>query len=414
MKLTESDVRNARPSDKLRRISDGGGLYLEVAPTGAKTFRIKCRFEGSQPTLKVGPYPEVSLRQARSARARVLAALDEGVDPRTLPVVKGGRPATVHRARPEGRTARARADAWSVLAEDYRTFRFAEAPHPSTVRKVGRQIDVTIDALRAKPVGKITAQDVLDMVDPYVRSGKIETAHEIRARAADMFDFFSAKGYPNANPARVVLRAMPKRRRGHFPGFTNPADVADLLQSIRGYRGSPQARLGLLLSAYLFPRNAMLRGMTWAEINEADYEVPMWEVPADRMKGENGIRAFEFLVPLPRQAVALLDELKGCAGQSPFVFPAPRNGTKTILDMTWNKALRALGYDTRTEHCHHGFRITASTNLNEMGFNRDWIERQLAHIDGRSVRGTYNKAQYLDGRIEMMQRYADWLDGLKS
>jgi len=195
---------------------------------------------------------------------------------------------------------------------------------------------------------------------------------------------------------------MVKRRRGSFNGLIDPKDVGKLMRAIRANEGSePQVRAALLLSAYLFPRNSELRGMLWTEI---DWKGALWEIPAARMKMKR-----DHLVPLPTQALAILRELQPWTGRAKLAIPAPRDHGKMVSDATFNAALRRLGFSS-DKHVHHGFRTTASTNLNELGYNRDWIERQLAHVPGDKVRGTYNKAQYIRGRTEMMQAYADWLD----
>jgi integrase len=194
---------------------------------------------------------------------------------------------------------------------------------------------------------------------------------------------------------------MVKRRAGSHAGATDPKLVGKLMRALRSYQGEPQVRVALLLSAYLFPRNTELRGMRW---NEVDWEKALWSIPGSRMKMKR-----DHLVPLPRQAVALLREIRPWSGRSALVIPSPRSLANMVSDMTFNAALRRLGFPKEV-HVHHGFRVTASTTLNELGFNKDWVERQLAHVTGNTVRGTYNKAEYLPGRVQMMQAYADWLD----
>lgn len=404
MPLTDSSIRALKPGSSRTRHSDGLGLFLEVNPTGSKLFRISYRFAGKQTQLKLGEYPRTTLKEARLRRDRVRLALEEGVDPRSLEFVAD----PIERRAQALRDAGAEAECWRKHTNAYREFRERQGMHPSTAAKLHRQLDVTIEKLGDLIVDEIEAKDILDLVRPYEDAGKVETAHELRSRCSQIFDFAAANGVRNFNPARVVTGAMIKRRRGRFPGLIEPKAVGVLMRDIRGYRAhQPQVRIGLLLSAYLFPRSAMIRGMRWDEIN---WEDSLWEIPSDRMKGSNGDSDCDHLVPLPRQALALLGEISSWTRNHPLVLPSPYDGTRPLSDMTFNKALRSLGYDTRTEHCHHGFRITASTNLNELGFNRDWIETSLAHMDKNLVRGTYNKAQYLTGRREMMQAYADWLD----
>jgi len=204
------------------------------------------------------------------------------------------------------------------------------------------------------------------------------------------------------DPAAITIDAMVKRRWGEFSGITHPRDVGPLMRAIRNYKEDNRfVGSALLLSAYLFPRNSELREMKWSEI---DWSRKIWEIPGERMKMKR-----DHLVPLPRQAVDILTNVREWDVGSSLVFPSPRDAKRMVSDMTFNSALRRLGYNNDT-HVHHGFRTTASTNLNELGWNADWIERQLAHVSANKVRSSYNKAEYIGGRTEMMQFYADWLD----
>lgn len=395
MPLTDAQIRALKPTDREQRFSDGGGLSLKVTRAGTKTFTLRVMEDGQRKTITLGNYPDMKLTDARAKRdaLRVLAA-------------NGAPVAEIAPEKPEKPKAPAPAsDAWEPVARRYLEFRARQGMHYRTRAKLERQIELTILGLGKKRIAEITAQDILDLVRPVEDKGKVETAHEIRSRCAQVLDFAEAEGIPNQNPARKAVGAMVKRKRGKFPGLTDPRAIGRLLRTIRAFdRCEPVVRTGLLLSAYLFPRNDQLRGMTWDEI---DFHTRLWEIPAARMKGAD---AQDQLVPLPRQAVELLEEIRPWTGRSPLVLPSPRGADCKLSDMAFNMALRRMGYCTQTQHCHHGFRTTASTSLNEMGFNRDWIERQLAHVDQDTVRRGYNKAQYLDGRTRMMQEYADWLD----
>jgi len=395
MPFTESQLKARKPGARVEKMFDGGGLFLEVSPTGRKTFRLNYRFEGRMRTKSLGLYPEVKLADARIAREQVKALLRSGVDPEAGALVKR---AAAKREEPKI----ARAGMWEKLAADYIEFRRRDGAHWKTMTKLERQVGVTLPKLGKKHVSEITATDILDAVRPIENAGRIETAHETRSRCSQIFEFAEAKGFPNTNPAKVSRGAMIKRRPGSLSGLTDPKEIGGLIRAIRGYsEGEPQIRAALLLSAYLFPRNTELRGMLWSEI---DWTAAVWEVPGSRMK-----MGRDHVIPLPRQAVKVLKDIQAWTGRSLYVIPAPRNFSKIVIEATFNRALLRMGYSA-DRHVHHGFRTSASTSLNELGFNRDWIERQLAHVEGNKVRGTYNKAQYLDGRTTMMQAYADWLD----
>lgn len=387
MALTDAQIRSLKPEGSERKYSDGGGLYLAVTRVGTKTFRVKHHGK----TITLGTYPDMRLTDARSERDRI----------------KRGEEATpaAPAVRPEPSPDKPPSDAWSEVADRYFKYRVRDGMHYRTRAKLERQVAATVAVIGGKRIADVTAPDILEIVRPYEDAGKVETAHEIRSRCSQIFEFAKGEGIPNMNPATVVTKAMVRRKRGKFPGLTEPRAVGRLMRTIRSFDlCEPQIRTALLLSAYLFPRNDQLRGMRWDEI---DFQTNLWEIPKARMKGAD---AQDQIVPLPRQAVALLREIRAWTGDSPLVIPAPRDFRRKVSDSTFNSVLRRMGYCTKTVHCHHGFRTTASTNLNEMGFNRDWIERQLAHVDEDTVRRGYNKAQYLEGRTRMMQEYADWLD----
>lgn len=414
--LTDSLIAQAQPTAKKQRLKDGRGLYVEVLPSGRKTFRLNYRLAGKLRDLRLGQFGVIRLADARFRADQAREMIARGEDPANADLVSGPPPVLAEASaaaepvyapveRRQEPAPEEAPDAWSKIAADYLAYRLRAGTHHRTRQKLERQVLHTIDVLGHTRIADVTAADILALVKPFEDDGRVETAHEIRSRCAQIMDYAEAKGFPNGNPAARVVKAMLPRKRGHFPGLIEPKAVGKLMRDIRAFDAcEPQTRWGLLLSAYLFPRSDQLRGATWDEI---DLEAAMWEIPGARMKGES---APDHLVPLPRQVVRLLEEIAEFTGRGRYVLPSPRGQDAKMSDGTFNMLLRRMGYDTRRVHCHHGFRITASTNLNEMGFNRDWIERQLAHVDRDAVRAGYNKAQYIRGRTEMMQTYADWLD----
>ncbi len=398
MPLTDAEIRGFRSEKQRFRRSDGRGLFLDIMPSGKKVFRLAYRSDGKQRTLLIGEYPAVRLADARLQVAEFKRELRQGVDPKAA-----SRP-TVYENENENENSTA-GDArplWRDIAHDYLMLRQRSGAAPRTLAKLYRQVGVTIDKLGDRPIDDIFAADILSVVNPIAEAGRVENAHEIRTRFSQIFRYAAARGLVQSNPAALTIDAMIKRRRGEFAGVTEPKAVGELVRAIQAYRERHFiVGTALLLSAYLFPRNTELRGMKWSEV---DWERGLWEIPGTRMKMRR-----EHLVPLPKQAIALLAELREIDFGSPLVFPSPRDPNRMVSEMTFNAALRRLGYG-REVHVHHGFRTTASTNLNEIGWNKDWIERQLAHVSANRVRSSYNKAEYLRGRIEMMQAYADWID----
>lgn len=368
---------------------------MDVMPSGKKVFRLAYRSDGKQRTAVIGEYPAMRLADARLNAGAFKSALRDGTDPKLIAETASKAPDT---------TPEPTAPLWATIAKDYLMLRQRSGAARRTMAKLDRQVGVTMEKLGQRPINQITAEDVLAVVNPIAERGQVENAHEIRSRFSQIFRYAAARGLIDSDPAAYTIGAMVKRRRGEFAGVTDPKAVGQLMRAIHEYRkrhfvvGS-----ALLISAYLFPRNSELRGMRWSEL---DWDRAMWEVPSERMKMKR-----DHLVPLPNQAIEVLQELLAIDFGSTYVLPSPRDPGRTLSEMTFNAALRRLGY-TRDIHVHHGFRTTASTNLNEMGWNADWIERQLAHVPTNKVRSSYNKAEYLDGRVEMMQSYADWLKGL--
>lgn len=392
MPLPDTQIRALQPSQKRLRSSDGGGLFIEVLPSGKKVFRLAYRIHGGQRTKMIGDYPRTTLADARLRAAAFKIDLQSN-DPDVI------KQAT--KMRSEIAPTGAKEMTWKEVANDYLLLRQQSGPAPKTLSKLNRQIGITVEALGNRPISEITAEDVLGVVNPIAASGRVETAHEIRTRFSQVFRYAGARGLIKHDPSAFTVGAMVARRRGSFAGITAPKDVGKLLVAIDRYReNNPIVGAALLLSAYLFPRNTELRGMRW---NEVDWEKARWEIPANRMKMKR-----DHIVPLSSQAVELLRLLREYDVGSELVLPSPHNPERMVSDMTFNAALRRMGYPSNV-HVHHGFRTTASTNLNEMGWNFDWIERQLAHVPANKVRSSYNKAQYIKGRTEMMQAYADWL-----
>ncbi|MFK7882228.1 tyrosine-type recombinase/integrase [Roseobacter sp.] len=393
MPLTDTQIRALHPSEKRVRRSDGGGLFLEVMPSGKKVFRLAYRLNGGQRTKLIGDYPRTSLADARlKASAFKLDLRDDNPEVVAMATRKHGSAVLLEKENAN----------WADVANGYLLLRQQSGPAPRTLAKLNRQIAVTISALGDRTVASITAEDILGVVNPIATSGRVETAHEIRTRFSQVFRYAAARGLVTHDPAAFTIDAMVARRRGEFSGITDPKEVGKLLVAIDRYRdNNPIVGASLLLSAYLFPRNTELRGMRWSEI---DWGAARWEIPGRRMKMQR-----DHIVPLPAQALKLLHLLQQYDFSSELVLPSPRDANRMVSEMTFNGALRRMGYHS-DRHVHHGFRTTASTNLNEMGWNYDWIERQLAHVPANKVRSSYNKAQYLEGRTKMMQAYADWLD----
>ena len=298
--------------------------------------------------------------------------------------------------------AQARDGFEAVARQWFEKFSASWAPsHASTViRRLERDV---FPWLGSRPIGQIAAPELLAMLRRVESRGAIETAHRIHQVCGQVFRYAIATGQALRDPSADLRGALPPVPEKHHPALTKPDDVAALMRAIASYQGSFSTRCALRLAALTFVRPGDLRRAEW---NEIDFDNSVWRIPAAKMK----MRA-EHLVPLSPQALAVLKELHPLTGSGKYLFPSVRSLNRPMSDNTVLAALRRMGYG-RDEMSGHGFRTTASTLLNEMGWSADAIERQLAHAERDEIRGAYNRAEYLAERRRMMQAWADYLDGL--
>lgn len=389
--LSDITVRNAKPQNKPYSLFDHGrlGVYLLVNPNGSKLWRMKYRFGGVAKLMSLGAYPIVGLKDARSKALEARKLLDQGIDP------VAARQANASALRAETTTFRMVADEWlskqKAWSDDYRikvVSRFAKEIHPS----IGN-----------KPIGTINAEDVLSIIRRAESRGAVDLAHRLAEHISVVFRYAMAADMCNRNPAADLRGILTKVSVVHRAALTKPADVGALMRAIAGYQGSYAVRAALELGARLFVRPGELRRAEWSEF---DLDGAEWRIPASKMKMRES-----HIVPLSRQAVVALKSLHPLTGHGQYVFPSERNHDRYLGEATLNAALRRLGY-SKTEMTAHGFRSMASTLLNEIGVHPDVIELQLAHKPRNKVRDAYNRAERLDERREMMQRWSDYLDRL--
>lgn len=386
MPLSDTTIRTAKPKDKLYRLTDANGLCLEVTPTGSKLWRYRYRFNGSAKMLALGAYPSVTLLKARQLRDGARQLLIEGTDP-------GEQKKTAKQAqRVEGLTFETLAREWFA----YNAPRWAE----STTYKAKLYLENDlIPGIGSRPVKAITRPDLVDLVRKVEARGTLNAAGKIRQWLHQIFRYGLAKGVVDTNPATdlSVVAAPPKAAR-HHPHVTF-AELPELLAKSEAANIHSLTRHAIRLLTLTAVRPGELRQAPWAEF---DLERATWTIPAERMKARR-----PHVVPLPRQAVAILRQLQEVTGRYELVF-AGANPQRPMSENTVNKALRLMGYEGR--QTGHGFRHLLSTELNGRGYNKDWIERQLAHGDSDEIRGTYNHAAYVEQRREMMQAWADSID----
>jgi integrase len=395
--MTDTEARRAKATDRPRKLADEGGLYLFVALSGAKTWRYDFRFLGRRQTLTLGPYPEVSLQRARKRHRAARELLEDGQNPAMA------KQRAKHTARAAAaNTLEAVADGW--LKET--------APHRSRswAVMVGGWFRNHINpVLGNRPLDAIEPADVLALVRSIAAGTAKSCAGQAQPRTAENVRWIISRVYRYANrnlltkinPARDIQGAIQLPPTKHHQPL-RAKELPEFLKKVDAYEGRPETRIALKLLALTFVRGGELVGATWEEF---DVERKEWRVPAARMKMKD-----EHIVPLSRQSLVLLQELKPLTGHREHLFPGIGSPGGPMSDETLRAALIAMGY--KGKFTPHGIRATASTLLNEQGWRPDVIERQLAHMERDRIRAAYNRADYLEERRKMMQAWADYLDGL--
>lgn len=378
---------------KPAKYSDAGGLGLHLlVMRSGKYWRMNYRFEGQYKTLALGVHPAMSLEGARALCRDARAQLKRGVDPGVLRKIQK----TPAEVLPQD-TFEAVGREW--LAKQMPTW--VPSHGDRIVRRLERDV---FPWLGSQDIASITPPELLKVLMRIEQRGVRETCHRALGNCRLIFRYAIATGRMQHNPADGLTDALAPVVKGAFATMTDPEGIARLLRDMDAYEGTTITRCALHMAPLVFVRPGELRKAEWCEF---DFDKRLWQIPAGRMKLRR-----PHLVPLSRQVLCILDELKVHTGQGTYLFPSIRTASRPMSENTINSALRRLGYGT-DDITGHGFRHMASTLLNEQGWNPDAIERQLAHVDSNTVRGTYNKALYLPERVKMMQAWADYLDELK-
>ena len=401
MALTDSKIRSAKPLEKSYKLTDSQGLYLAVSSSGAKLWYFRYRFKGKENRIAFGAYPLVTLSEARERRdaARKLLAADLC-------------PSQFRKANAEdvdeSRTFQAIAMSWHT-----NNLKLWSEGHANKILSCLN--NHVFPDIGSKDIAKLETSHLAKLVKDIDDKGVHDVAGRVRQYMVKIMRHAVQKSLIKYNPALDLDGIVSPTVIQHHPALPLKR-VPDLLKNIDGYKGRLLTRLALELNLHVFLRSSELRLARWDEFN---LKARIWTVPAQREAVE-GVRFSargakmkdEHLVPLSTQAVALLKEIKKITGESIFVFAGARSLDKPMSENTINKALRVIGYDTKTEVCGHGFRTMACSALNEAGlWSKDAIERQMSHQERNNVRAAYvHKAEHLEARIEMMQWWSDYLD----
>lgn len=389
--LTDRTIKAAKPAKKPVRLWDGGGLYVEVSPAGGKLWRFKYRVGGREKRLALGAYPDVSLRDARERRDDARRHLARGTDPGNV-------------ARAE-KLARSGGGTFEAIAREWHGKQAATWDEDYAKNVLGRFALCVFPYVRDRAPDDINAGDWLALLRRIEERGAKETAHRVRALCAQVYRYAVASGRAARDPLadlRGALAPVPVR---HFASITDADALRPLLRVVDGYTGTPVVRVALRLQPLLFVRPGELRSMRWADVDVDDAQ---WRFEASKTKTPH-------IVPLSRQAIALVEELRPLTGAGEFVFPSTRSAQRCMSNNTINAGLRRLGIDTRTEMTGHGWRAAARTILEErLGFRPEVIELQLAHAVRDPLGRAYNRTTHIVERTRMMQAWADFLDGLRA
>lgn len=392
--LTDKAVRAAKPKEKPYKLSDGHGFYLLVHPNGSRYWRMDYKHGEKRATLAIGVYPEVSLKEARLAQTKARDMLAQGINPSSYKKLTRG----VGNLS-SGDSFKAVADEWVAKLE-------AEGRAEATLDKMRWLLGLAEPLLGTRPIGQIKAPELLTVLRTIEARGRYETARRLRSTCGSIFRYAIATGRAERDVSADLIGAIITPKVTHRAAIVEPQKVGQLLREIDGYQGQPVVEAALRLAPHVFVRPGELRMAEW---NEFDFDEAVWTIGAEKMKMRRPHR-----VPLSKQVIDILRQLKPMSGTSKYLFPSLRSPERCISENTVNAALRRLGYD-KTEMTGHGFRAMASTLLNESGkWHSDAIERQLAHVENNDVRRAYLRGEHWDERVQMMQSWSDYLDQLRN
>lgn len=393
MPLTDLKIRSAKPKEKPYKLSDFDGLYLLVTEKGQKWWRFRYRYNRKEKLLSMGIYPEISLADARQRRDEARRQIAHGIDP-----------GAIRKAQKQADTKET--ETFEVIAREWHT-KFKPSwteGHASTI--MSRLERDLFPWLGKRPIAEIKAPELLAVLRRVESRGALETAHRIRTIAGQVFRYSVATGRAERDPSADLKGAIPQPGEKHLAALTDPKDVAPLLRAIDGYNGHFVVKCALRLAPLFFVRPGELRKAEWAEI---DLEQAVWNIPAHKMKMKQA-----HIVPLCRQAIEILTELKALTGASKYVFPSGWTNSQPMSNNAILAALRRMGFEKGTM-TGHGFRAMARTILDEvLQVRPDYIEHQLAHAVRDPNGRAYNRTAHLFERRKMMQTWADYLDGLKA
>ena len=392
MPLTQFAITNAKPAEKDYKLADGAGLHLLVRRNGSKFWRFRYEFCGRENMLTFGAFPATSLASARTKRDEARALLASGMNP------------SVKRKLDKIAAATAARNTFGDVAAEHLANMEANGTAATTMKKNRWMLQKLCSQIAKRPIAEITAAEILDLLKKVEKSGRRETATSLRGKIGSVFRYGVVTLRTTTDPTFALKGALLKVRVKHRAAIIDELQLGALMKSIDEYDGWPTLRAALQLIALTMTRPGEMRGMKRSEIF---FDKAIWRIPAERMKMR---RPHD--VPLSKQAIEIIKDIWQLSENGELVLPSIRSLDRPLSENAMNSALRRMGY-SQEDMTAHGFRSSASTILNERGFNPDVIEAALAHIDDNEIRRAYNRAKYLTERTKLLQEWADLLDIFK-
>jgi len=389
--LTSLQITNAKPRDKEYKLSDGGGLYLLITPSGGKLWRMKYRFGGKEKLLSFGPFPQKTLADARQEKEQAKKLIAQGLDP-------------IEEKKEQEAARNKEKETFQVIALEWHG-RFQTLWAPRTAEAILAMLARDVfDEIGSKPIASLNAPMLLTMLRRIEARGAVYTAHRVRGLCGQIFRYGVATGRCDRDPTGDLKGALPPIKTNHRAATTDPKELGPLLRMLDGYDKSLMVKCALRLLPLVFVRPGELRTMKWADV---DLNQGVWSYLVTKTETHH-------IVPLARQAITILRELQPVTGDGSYVFQNGRSRQRPMSDMALNAAMRRMGIDTKGEQTSHGFRAVARTILDEiLGYRPEIIEHQLAHAVRDPLGRAYNRTAHLPERRQMMQAWADYLDTLK-
>ncbi|PHM73517.1 tyrosine-type recombinase/integrase [Xenorhabdus kozodoii] len=390
MKLTDMTIKRAKPKEKAYTLADGNGLSLLIDTNGSKGWRYRYQFAGKTKMISLGIYPVVTLNEARTKRDEARKLVANGLNPSEVRKTEKISAANLIKNTFENITHEwyeKRVDRWSApyAKEMMETFEKDVFPY------IGN-----------RPIAEIKPMELMAVLSRMNDRGATEKLRKVRQRCGEVWRYAIVTGRAEYNPAPDLVSAFAPHKKEHY-SFLTVDEIPKFYKSLNAYTGSFIVKMGMRLQMIIGARPGELRKAEWSEV---DFNKAQWEIPATKMKMRR-----PHIVPLSSQAIDILEQIKPITGQGKYIFQGRNDANKPMSEMALNLLIRRVGYTGQATS--HGFRHTMSTILHEQGYPSEWIETQLAHVDKNSIRGTYNHAQYLDGRREMLQWYADYMETLE-